>query len=53
MLDFISLDMPQVTDISQKNMKRVVMTWFHAYGEIIQMLNLLDLNNVALEIQVR
>jgi hypothetical protein len=53
MLDFTSLDMPQDTGISQKNTKRVVMTWFHAYGEIIQMFNQLTLSRDALERQVR
>jgi hypothetical protein len=45
--------MLQDMDISQKNMKRVAMTWFHVYGEIIQVFNPSNLNKSALERQVR
>jgi hypothetical protein len=53
MLDFINLDMLLDMDIFLKNTIKDVMTWFHVYGEIIQMLNPLNLNNVVLIIRVR
>jgi hypothetical protein len=53
MLDFTSLDMPLDTGISQKNMKKAVMTWYLVFGEIIQMLDQLNLKNDVLVRQVR
>ncbi|NBO71877.1 MAG: hypothetical protein EBU66_14905 [Bacteroidetes bacterium] len=53
MLDFTNLDMPLDTGISQKNMKKAVMTWYLVFGEIIQMLDQLNLKNDVLVRQVR
>jgi hypothetical protein len=53
MLDFTNLDMLRDTGISQKNMRKVAMTWSLVYGAIILMLDQLTLNRDVLEEQVR